>query len=168
MISFVAAEECPGAEVLDVLLTLGGLSLGKNEVSLYAQQLFHGGVPTDINDSVLGPSVMFVPGEDPEDEILYGFNLPLDEGRWDVEVTWALCAEELPEGKAFGTVRVLADGMELAKEGLVYGKEYAVKGWQVFTGLSFETEELAPVTIRYKYGGGEKVLMHSIVLRKAE
>ncbi|MCL1910127.1 MAG: hypothetical protein FWG05_04230, partial [Kiritimatiellaeota bacterium] len=165
-ISFNAAEECPAAEVLDILLTLGNLPLGHDEIELWPIQLFSGGIQF-VNDSVLGFSSVFKLGEDAADEILYGFGLPLDEGKWDVEITWAEALEsDVPMCESAGTFRVLSEGVELAKNEVTRNAASHRHYWNTVRVCSFETTNQAPVTLRFKYGGKNTVLFGNIVLRK--
>jgi len=167
MISFNAAEEIPAAEVLDILLTLGDLPLGRDKITLFTPTLFHGGIPM-FDSHLLGPYVVFIPGEDPPEEILYGFGLPLDDGKWDVEAEWFLQSETPQTDNSQGAFRVLSEGRELAKSELVCGDTNAYGGIILSKLMTFETANRAPVTIRFKYGGKERVAILAVKLTKAE
>ncbi len=125
-----------GAEVLDVLLAAGGLPLGRDSVTLPATACFHAGVP-DVSDGRVH-GVRFRAGVDPADEILYGFHLPLDPGRWRVWIEG-----DYPDDADAGWLRVLIGGEEVASGRVRAGASPVV----------FSTNDLAPVSVRFRYAG---------------
>ena len=168
VISFVAAEECPGAEVLDILLTLGDIPLGRDEIELWpATHFFTGGIPV-FGDSVLGNSLIFKSGEDSTDESFYGFGLPLDEGKWDIEVTWAdISDDEVPPHESAGTFYVIAEGEILAQEEVARNAETR-HGWNTIRVCTFETAGSPPITLRFQYAGKNTIIFGNVNLKKSE
>jgi len=134
----------PGTDVLDVLLVEGGLPLMRNAIELPTTSFFHGGQIIFDDGAVTG--VHFRPGHDPADEILYGFHLPLDPGRWHVSL-----AGDFTEASA-GALRVLVDGTEVARGRVGAGAPPII----------FESSDWAPVTVRFSYAGSSDVLVNGV------
>jgi len=135
-------------EFLDVLLVDGDLPLYRDEITIPATSLFHGGV-IEIEDGVM-VGVRFCAGRDPADEILYGFNLPLDPGKWRVSVTGDFPTADV------GVLRVLENGVEIA-EGEVGADAKPI---------AFEARDLAPIALRFRYSGTHDIRVDSITLSK--
>ena len=142
--------ESNAVEVLDVFLADGETSLGRNEISLPAVSLFHGGT-IEVTAGVAS-GVIFRPQYDPPEDILYGFNLPLDSGRWCATVEGCFA-----DGEA-GVLRVLSAGVEIAKGSVGVDSE----------PIEFETSDLAPITLRFQYAGKAEVVIKTINLVKIE
>ncbi len=137
-----------GIEILDVLLVDGTLPLHSDEITIPATSLFHGGV-IDVDGRVM-MGVQFQVGHDAAEEILYGFNLPLDSGKWRVSVSGDFPATDV------GVLRVLSDGVEVAKDVVGAGAK----------AIEFEAEDLAPIALRFRYSGVHDIRVEAITLSK--
>ncbi len=144
----IEATPAEGSAICDILLVDGDLPLHRDELTIPATSLFHGGV-IEIEDGVM-VGVRFCAGHDAADEILYGFNLPLDSGKWRVSVNGNFSAADA------GVLRVLSDGVEVARGEVGAGAR----------PIEFEARDLAPIALRFRYSGKQDIRVDSITLSK--
>jgi hypothetical protein len=152
------------AVILDILLAHGELPLGRREISLPATSFFHpdAGILNLAEDGGKFDGIRFRPGLDITTDALHGFHLPLDTGRWrvalDIESLESKAGGDFREVAPVGALRVRADGKELA-EGAVSAAA---------SSLEFTASSLAPVTVIFRYGGRNEIVIKRVAFTRLD